>query len=60
MGQLLRPSADGLIYHAINHSNNRDAVFARPAAEGGAEINEQTPFIPPFIPCGHSSLFCLQ
>src|SRR5581483_1153040 len=31
MGRPLRPVADGLIYHAINRGNNRDAVFARAA-----------------------------
>ena len=29
MGRPLRPSADGLIYHAINCGNNRDAVSAQ-------------------------------
>ncbi len=27
MGRLLRPVADGLVYHALNRGNNRDRVF---------------------------------
>ena len=28
MGRLPRPIADGLVYHALNRGNNRDAVFS--------------------------------
>jgi putative transposase len=31
MGRLPRPIADGLIYHALNRGNTRQAVFTAPA-----------------------------
>lgn len=49
MGRLPRAIADGLVYHALNRGNNRDAVFTQPAdfqqfLEALAQTKQRYPF----------------
>ena len=49
MGRLPRLVADGLIYHALNRGNNRQAVFSRQAdftafLDALAQTQERYPF----------------